>query len=183
MYEGAFHAKFLGLLNPFALLAGVVSLSMLLMHGAAWLGLKAEGGRGARAAHRLHHGDGAVAWRASPWPACGWPSGSRAMPSLGEYVTDGPSNPLHSRWTNRQAGLPPMPRRPWIVIAPILGFLGGAMAIRGLRVGREVGTLLWSKLGIFGVISTVGLTMFPFILPSSSDPQSRSRSGTASART
>jgi cytochrome d ubiquinol oxidase subunit II len=37
MYDGNFHAKFLGLLRPFALLAGVVSLSMLLMHGAAWL--------------------------------------------------------------------------------------------------------------------------------------------------
>jgi cytochrome bd-type quinol oxidase subunit 2 len=38
---------------------------------------------------------------------------------------------------------------------------------RGLRSGREVSTLLWSKLGILGVISSVGLTMFPFILPSS----------------
>jgi cytochrome d ubiquinol oxidase subunit II len=54
----------------------------------------------------------------------------------------------------------------------MLGFLGTAMAIRGLRSGSEVGTLLWSKLGIFGMISTVGLTMFPFILPSTVDPNS-----------
>jgi cytochrome d ubiquinol oxidase subunit II len=32
--RGHFHTKFIGLLDPFALLAGVVSLSMLLMHGA-----------------------------------------------------------------------------------------------------------------------------------------------------
>ena len=38
--------------------------------------------------------------------------------------------------------------------------------------GREVSTLLWSKLGITGVISSVGLTMFPFILPSTVDPNS-----------
>ncbi|MDY6860636.1 MAG: cytochrome d ubiquinol oxidase subunit II, partial [Pseudomonadota bacterium] len=44
--------------------------------------------------------------------------------------------------------------------------------MRGLRAGREVSTLLWSKLGIFGVISSVGLTMFPFILPSTIDPRS-----------
>ena len=56
--------------------------------------------------------------------------------------------------------------RPWIAIAPMLGLLGTAMAVRGLRRRSEVGTLLWSKLGIFGMISTVGLTMFPFILPS-----------------
>ncbi|MEJ2092414.1 MAG: cytochrome d ubiquinol oxidase subunit II, partial [Syntrophobacterales bacterium] len=39
IYEGTFF----GLLNPFALLAGVVSLTMLLTHGAAWLSLKAAG--------------------------------------------------------------------------------------------------------------------------------------------
>ena len=44
------------------------------------------------------------------------------------------------------------------------------MATLGLRAGREVSTLLWSKLGIFGIISSVGLTMFPFILPSSTQP-------------
>ena len=47
-----------------------------------------------------------------------------------------------------------------------------ALAVLGLRAGREVSTLLWSKLGIFGAISSVGLTMFPFILPSSLDPRS-----------
>ena len=33
VYEGAWYAKFAGLLNPFVLVVGVVSLSMLLMHG------------------------------------------------------------------------------------------------------------------------------------------------------
>ncbi|MEZ5882064.1 MAG: cytochrome d ubiquinol oxidase subunit II, partial [Nitratireductor sp.] len=47
-----------------------------------------------------------------------------------------------------------------------------AMAVMKLRGDGEVSALLWSKLGIFGIISTVGLTMFPFILPSSIDPKS-----------
>ena len=34
------------------------------------------------------------------------------------------------------------------------------------------GALLWSQLGIFGAISSVGLTIFPFLLPSSLDPTS-----------
>ena len=46
------------------------------------------------------------------------------------------------------------------------------MTVRGLRADCEVPTLLWSQLGIFGTISSVGLTMFPFILPSSIDPKS-----------
>jgi cytochrome d ubiquinol oxidase subunit II len=43
LYPGTFASKFIGLLNPFALLTGVVSLAMLLTHGAAWLALKADG--------------------------------------------------------------------------------------------------------------------------------------------
>jgi len=57
-------------------------------------------------------------------------------------------------------------------IAPVLGFVGLVLTFFGLRAEREVATLLWSKLAIFGVISSVGLTMFPFILPSSIDPAS-----------
>src|SRR5579872_7118043 len=39
IYEG----NLFGLLNPAALYCGLVSLSMLIMHGAAWLAFKAEG--------------------------------------------------------------------------------------------------------------------------------------------
>ena len=38
-YDGSFF----GLLNPYALLAGLVSVAMLVMHGAAWLQLKTSG--------------------------------------------------------------------------------------------------------------------------------------------
>ncbi|MEG0112629.1 MAG: cytochrome d ubiquinol oxidase subunit II, partial [Comamonas sp.] len=44
-YDGSFF----GLLNPFAILAGLISVSMLLMHGAAWLCIKTEGAIAARA--------------------------------------------------------------------------------------------------------------------------------------
>lgn len=53
-----------------------------------------------------------------------------------------------------------------------MGFIGILMTVLGLRAGREVSTLLWSKLAITGIISSVGLTMFPFILPSSLHPRS-----------
>jgi cytochrome d ubiquinol oxidase subunit II len=58
------------------------------------------------------------------------------------------------------------------MIAPLLGFVDMALTVPGLMRDREVSTLLVSKLGIFGIISTVGLTTFPFILPSSTDPKS-----------
>ncbi|TGS35733.1 cytochrome d ubiquinol oxidase subunit II, partial [Mesorhizobium sp. M8A.F.Ca.ET.182.01.1.1] len=46
------------------------------------------------------------------------------------------------------------------------------VALLLLTLRREVMALLASSLAIFGIISTVGLTMFPFILPSSVDPKS-----------
>ena len=58
------------------------------------------------------------------------------------------------------------------MLAPILGVHGAAGAFLGLKAGREVATILSSALSIFGIISTVGVAMFPFILPSSLDPRS-----------
>lgn len=52
----------------------------------------------------------------------------------------------------------------------ILGFVGAILAFFGLRAGREVSTLLFSKLSITGIIASAGL--FPFILPSLIDPKS-----------
>ena len=170
MYPGNFAVKFLGLLRPFALLAGVVSLSMLLMHGAAWLSLKSEGPVAERA-RTIGTKAGFVA--AASYALAGlWLAIGVDGFALGEVAANGPSNPLYSEVTHGGSWLSAYADRPWIVIAPLLGFAGIAMAVRGLRDGREVSTLLWSKLGIFGIIASVGLTMFPFILPSSLDPNS-----------
>ena len=87
-------------------------------------------------------------------------------------ITGGPSNPLHFEVERTASWLSAYSDRPWIAIAPIMGILGGLMTFLGLKAGREVSTLLFSKPAILGVISSVGLTMFPFIMPSSSDPRS-----------
>jgi cytochrome bd ubiquinol oxidase subunit II len=171
-YEGSSYLwKFLDLLNPFALLTGIVSLAMLLTHGAAWLSLKAEEPVAARA-RSIGSVTGIVTIvgyaLAGLWLAFGF----QGYAIVGEAVTDGPSNPLFSEVTRTSTWLIAYAERPWIVIAPILGFAGMVMAVRGLRDNREVTSLLWSQLGIFGAISSVGLTMFPFILPSSFDPKS-----------
>jgi cytochrome bd ubiquinol oxidase subunit II len=171
VYEGSVAGKFFGLLNPFALLAGVVSVAMIIMHGAAWLGLKAEGPVAARArAFGLYAaGVAFVGYSlAGIWLAFG--VDSYAFTS--EVVANGHANPLHTEVAKGGSWLTAYATRPWIIIAPAMGLGGMVMAAMGLRAGREVGTLLWSKLALFGVISSVGLTMFPFILPSSTDPKS-----------
>jgi cytochrome d ubiquinol oxidase subunit II len=171
MYDGSAIGKLLRLLQPFALLAGVVSLAMLVMHGAAWLSLKADGPVAARA-RAIGARAGIVA--ASAYAAAGlWLAvGIEGFALVAPKVANGPSNPLYSEVVRGGSWLAAYGERPWIVLAPVMAFLGIAMAVRGLRAGREVSTLLWSKLGITGIIASVGLTMFPFILPSTVDPHS-----------
>ncbi|NVO22717.1 cytochrome d ubiquinol oxidase subunit II [Donghicola mangrovi] len=167
IYEGSFW----GLLNPFALLTGVVSLSMLIMHGAAWLNLKTEGRIQSRA-RRFGTTAGAVAIIgyavAGAWMAL-MVDGYALVNAV---AVDGPSNPLLSEVSKGGSWMASYSARPWIIAAPIMGFAGMLMALRGLTSGGEATTLLWSKLGILGVVSSVGLTMFPFILPSSTEPNS-----------
>jgi cytochrome d ubiquinol oxidase subunit II len=171
LYDGGFPWKFLALLNPFALLAGVVSLSMLLLHGAAWLTVKAEDPVAARA-RRIGTVAGTVAIVTFALAGLWLTFGIDGYRIVSEVPANGPSNPLHSQVARDTSWLAAYSMRPWITIAPALGFAGMILAVWRLRSNGEVSALLWSSMGILGIISTVGLTMFPFILPSSADPNS-----------
>ncbi len=167
-YDGTFF----GLLNPFALLCGVISLTMLIMHGSAWLVLKTTGVVQARAraygsiaallTSVLYVVAGVISWY--------WVSGYKITSAV---VTGGPSNPLrkaveldHGAWFVNYMNYPVL------LIAPALGILGPLLLFVLFRSKREVAPLLIGKLSIFGIISSVGVSMFPFILPSSADPRS-----------
>lgn len=171
IYEGSVLGRPLGLFRPFAVLCGVVSVAMLVLHGACWLAVKTNdpiAGR-ARSAGSIA-GMVAIAGYAiaGVWLAFGVEGYSFVNP----VITDAPSNPLWTEVTRTPSWLAAYSERPWIAIAPVLGFVGMGLALLGLRKGGEVSSLLWSKLGIFGTISSVGLTMFPFILPSNISPDS-----------
>ncbi|MCA8906959.1 MAG: cytochrome d ubiquinol oxidase subunit II [Rhodospirillaceae bacterium] len=161
-----------GLLNPYALLCGVLSVCMLVMHGGAWLGLKSDGVVAERA--RLYGSFAAlgviVLFAVNGVLLALFVDGYRFT---GEVDPLGPSNPLFSEVTREGASwLTNYANNPWMMIAPALGFLGALGALIGLRRGVEGLTFLSSKLSVVGIISTVGLSMFPFILPSSIDPRS-----------
>ncbi|MBB2708706.1 cytochrome d ubiquinol oxidase subunit II [Rhizobium sophoriradicis] len=167
-YEGSFFA----LLNPYALLCGLLSVAMLTMHGAAWLALKANG----PVAERARSYGSIAALAAIVLFALGglflW-IGVGGYRIAGDISPIGPSNPLlKSVVIENGAWLANYNAHPWMILAPVLGFAGAALAFLAMRAGREVTTLIFSKVAILGIISTVGLAMFPFILPSSLDPRS-----------
>jgi cytochrome d ubiquinol oxidase subunit II len=59
---------------------------------------------------------------------------------------------------------------PWMIIAPVLGFVGAALTILLSRANRPGLGFVTSGLAIGGVILTAGFSLFPFIMPSSSVP-------------
>ncbi|MGA0532904.1 cytochrome d ubiquinol oxidase subunit II [Hansschlegelia sp. KR7-227] len=165
-YDG----NFFGLLSPFALLAGLVSVGMVVTHGAAVIAARCEGPVAARA--RTYGGLAAIATAAlfalgGLWVAFG----------LDGYVVTsaqdafGPSNPLGKTVTQESgAWMANYGRHPWMAIAPILGFVGLALAFVGLAFRLWKTSILGSSAAIFGIISTAGLSLFPFLLPSSIQP-------------
>lgn len=164
--------NFFGLLNPFALLSGLVSLFMMIMHGAAWITIKAEAGPIVDRARKF--GAWAAMLTVVTFLLAGvyvW-LGIDGYQFVNEVDKNGPSNPLFNEVIRSDSWLSAYESRPWIAIAPVFGVVGALLAWWRMTSGGEVGTLLWSKLSIFGIVSTLGLTMFPFILPSSTDPNS-----------
>lgn len=160
------------LLNPFALLCGLLSVAMLVMHGSAWLVLKTEGAVADRA--RSYGTIAALATVAlfvlgGIWLWIGID---------GYHITSaidplGPSNPL-AKTVARAPGawFENYGSQPWMMIAPLLGIAGAIAAFAFMGARREIAAILATSLSIFGIISTVGLSMFPLILPSSIDPRS-----------
>lgn len=166
-YDGSFF----GLLNPFALLCGLVSVAMTLMHGSAWLQLKTQGPLAERA---RRYGSTAAIMTVVLYALAGWVlwryvDGYRITSVI---VPDGPSNPL-LKTAELQAGawFANYAAWPWLWAAPVAGLMGALLFWLGLRLRHEWLALLASSLSIAGIVLSVGASMFPFLLPSSIDPR------------
>ncbi|MCD9086759.1 cytochrome d ubiquinol oxidase subunit II [Stenotrophomonas sp. SY1] len=164
---------FFGLLTPFALLAGLLSVAMLVSHGAAMLVLKTDGPVADRSARF-----GSIAAIISfvlfalggLWVAMGLPG--YAITS--QVVTDGASNPLLKTAELTAAGgwMLNYKTMPATILAPVVGLLGALASAVLLRKRRGGLAFIASGLSIAGIIFTVGFAIFPFLLPSSSQPSS-----------
>jgi cytochrome bd ubiquinol oxidase subunit II len=161
---------FLTLLHPFALLAGVVSLSMLTLHGAAYAAFKVGEPMSARAAAagRLAAAVFVVAFAAAGvWLASGL-DGQRIVSGADPL---GPSSPLlQSVAVLRGAWLDNYRQHGILWLAPLVALAAAVTAWALLRSGRPGAAFIASSAMVKTTILTAGIALFPFLMPSSTQP-------------
>lgn len=160
------------LLNPFALLCGAVSVAMLLTHGAVYLSMKTTGAIADRA--RLASRVSSVAWAvlfglAGVWL---WRSDFGLLITGGAGHGDAPNMIAKTAEHSAGAWLANYARYPYAALLPVFG-IGAPLLVAALaRSGARLVLFAVSSIGIAAVIGTMGASLFPFLLPSSSDPRS-----------
>lgn len=162
--------SFLALLNPFALLVGVLSLLMFVSQGAAYLQMKTEGDVLKRSQTiGVISGLGAAVLFVL---AGVWLSAGIDGYVLTSVIDHNAINNAVSKTVEVKAGawLQNYADTPILWVFPILGVAAFALAGLFSKIGKGAFAFLLSSLGQAGVILTCGISMFPFVMPSSSNP-------------
>lgn len=164
-----YKGSFFGLLNPFALLCGLVSVAMITLQGSAWLQMKTKGDLLMRARKTsvitglataalfviagfwIQHIDGYVVKSVIDGNAASNPLGKEVAREAGAWMLNFEKYPL--MWA-----------------APILGVVMPLLAVVFAKAGKGALAFIASSLTNAGVILTAGFTMFPFVMPSSLNP-------------
>ena len=168
--RSTYTGSFWQLLNPFALLAGVVSLSMLTMHGAVFMQLRTDGvlNLRARKAARLFGLLFITAFIvAGVWQFMAI-DGYRivSMPDPNTLLTplDKTVAVAAGAWQENFV------RWPMTLAAPAAVFVGVLFTLVLSAAGRPGVAFIFSGISLAGVIMTAAAAMFPFVMPSSTAP-------------
>ena len=165
-YSGSFWA----LLNPFALLFGVVSLTLITLQGATFLSHRTDGDLQARVkktASLL-----AIVLMVAFSLGGFWVSriDGYVIQSIGDV--GGVLSPLM-----KEVGRAPgawfanYDKMPILWLIPALAYVGGVVVLLALRAGWTLLAFIGSSLACVSVILTAGVALFPFVLPSSEMPK------------
>ncbi|MEZ3499944.1 cytochrome d ubiquinol oxidase subunit II [Pantoea sp. KPR_PJ] len=162
--------NFFQLLNPFGLLAGVVSVAMILTQGATYLQMRTSG--------ELHLRSRTVAQVAAlVMLVCFALAGVWVKYGIDGYVITSAidhhaaSNPL-GKTVVREAGawLANFNHMPALWLFPLLGVVLPLLTVIFSRGEKGGWAFVSSSLTLACVIMTVGIALFPFIMPSSIEP-------------
>ncbi|AMK00010.1 cytochrome d ubiquinol oxidase subunit II [Alteromonas macleodii] len=169
--KSTYTGSFFGLLTPFALVAGLLSVAMLLNHGAAWLQMKTDGFIEVRArtvSVVLSLAGVTLFVLAGLWVAFGL-DGFVITSTVDTIAT---SNPLKKEVAiEAGAWMSNYSKYPLMMAAPVLGIIAGLACALFSKKGNAGMAFVSSALFIAGVILTAGFSMFPFLMPSITMPE------------
>lgn len=167
--QSQYQGSFFDLLNPFALLVGIFSLTLFLLQGSTWLQMKTEG--------ELYERARLVSLICAPlaiilfvlagvWVTYG--IDGYVITSIGDL--NGPSNPL-LKTAELQPGawLANYDKYPLTMLAPAVGLLFPVLLWIASKFDRSGLAFICSSITQAGVLLTFAFSMFPFIMPSSID--------------
>ncbi len=164
------HGGLFGLFHPFAVLVGLVSLLMFMMQGATYMMMRTDDAvyqRARKAAQLTAMGvlitfglagiwlwmgiDGYAITQEPPHNSLPNPVAKTVVPMAGAWLANYGKYPLS-------------------IAAPLAGFLGAFGVLMLAGKDRPVLSFLNSSLSVVGVIMTAGVSLFPFVMPSSLNP-------------
>lgn len=161
--------SFLELLNPFAIGCGLLSVLMLAMHGAFFIQVKTTGALQHRAKTSAR---GSAILVILLFIGLGFWTyyGVDGYVLKGTVLHDGPSNPSYKdAVTQAGAWFNNYKEYQVTLLVPVLCVLSAFLAI--IFANKHVFAFVLSGLSVSTLVATVGVSMFPFILPSSSNPK------------
>ena len=164
--------SFFDLFHPFALICGVVSLSMLAAHGAIWLQMRADQPVAERAGRAgllmlvvmliAFAAGGLVLLNGMPGLHIDMMPAKDALP-----------NPLSKQVSVVDNGwLANYVTYPWMKAAPVIAFITGLLTLLLVKARRSGLAFAAHSITMTAIICTAAFSLFPFVLPSLSSPNS-----------
>ncbi|MGB0135262.1 cytochrome d ubiquinol oxidase subunit II [Dokdonella sp.] len=166
-----YNGGLVGLLRPFPLLVGLVSLSMLLMHGCAWTAVKSEDPIASRAERMM-------GWLSWLFVGLYVTAGICLAVAIDAYsitsrvMGDTPSNPLLKLVAVGSNWLADGALGGWACGIACVAILMALAAPVLARRKRHRTAFLASSIMVISTLFSAGFALFPFLMPSSLDPRS-----------
>ncbi|MDG6897908.1 cytochrome d ubiquinol oxidase subunit 2 [Actinobacillus delphinicola] len=169
LMQATYTGTFWGLLNPFALLCGILSCAMLTTHGANWLQMKTTDALRARSQKISEVG--AIITLILFVIGGIWLYFKNGFVLTSEVNPYGPSNPMGKdvvmqagAWFNNYNS------HPVLYIFPLIAIIAPIFNVIFSKANRNGWAFFSSALTMLGIITTFAIAMFPFIMPSSTNP-------------
>jgi cytochrome d ubiquinol oxidase subunit II len=167
-YQGGFF----GLLQPFALVAGLLGVALLTMHGAAYLMVRTDPHAAVhQRARKVLSGLALVVFALFGLEGIWLWLGIDGFQITSVIDGNAPANPLYKTVsTDSGSWLVNYTHYPLSIIAPIMGLGGALLAFIMAKAAKPSLALLGTISSVIGIIATAAFSLFPFILPSSLNP-------------